>query len=164
MCIIINYFISFNEYLLFIQSSERGLFEAGYFAANVYNALQFILVFLTDVPKPTYKRKCQNTMYTIFIKHGQNGAISVNRAKFSEAVKTLLAFLVCDTAVASHFNLLLIVVPRYLYSSTTSTLLSWMTVSDWGGGSFLKSMHMSLVFLRSDTNTIYHTMQQSSLK
>ena len=47
----------------------------------------------------------------------------------------------------SHFNLLSIVVPRYLYSSTTYTLLSWMTVSDWDGGYFLKSMHMSLVFV-----------------
>ena len=51
MCVLS--FSSFTEYLLFIQSSERGLFEAGYFATNVYNALQFILVFLTDVPKPT---------------------------------------------------------------------------------------------------------------
>ena len=30
---------------------------------NVNNVLQFILVFLTDFPKPTYKRKCQNTLY-----------------------------------------------------------------------------------------------------
>ena len=57
--------------MLFIQTSERGLFETGYFATNIYNALQFILVFLTDVPKPTYKRKCQKTLYTRFIKHGQ---------------------------------------------------------------------------------------------
>ena len=45
----------------------------------------------------------------------------------------------------SRFNLLSIVVPRYLYSSTTSTLFSWMSVSDWDGGYFLKSVHMSLV-------------------
>ena len=32
--------------------TERGLFEAGYFATNIYNALQFILVFLANVPKP----------------------------------------------------------------------------------------------------------------
>ena len=35
-----------------------------------YNALQFIVVFLVDVPKPTYKRKCQNTLYTKWVKHG----------------------------------------------------------------------------------------------
>ena len=46
----------------------------------------------------------------------------------------------------SHFNLLSIVVPRYLYSSTTSTLLSRMTISDWDGGYFLNSKHMSLFF------------------
>ena len=49
----------------FSYQTVRGMFEAGYFATNVYNALQFILVFLTDVPKPTYKRKCQNTLYTV---------------------------------------------------------------------------------------------------
>ena len=53
-----------------LQSSDRGLFEAGYFATNIYNALQFILVFLANVPKPTYKRKCQNTLDTRFVKHG----------------------------------------------------------------------------------------------
>ena len=57
-------------YLFFVQSSDRGLFEAGYFATNIYNALQFILVFLANVPKPTYKRKCQNTLDTRFVKHG----------------------------------------------------------------------------------------------
>ena len=31
-----------TENLLFVQSSDRGLFEAGYFATNIYNALQFI--------------------------------------------------------------------------------------------------------------------------
>ena len=70
MCAVINDFIGSTEYLLFVQSSDRGLFEAGYFATNIYNALQFILVFLANVPKPTYKRKCQNTLYTRFVKHG----------------------------------------------------------------------------------------------
>ena len=46
MCAVINNFIGFMEYLLFVQSSDRGLFEAGYFATNIYDALQFILVFL----------------------------------------------------------------------------------------------------------------------
>ena len=31
MCAVINYFIGFTEYLLFVQNSDRGLFEAGYF-------------------------------------------------------------------------------------------------------------------------------------
>ena len=31
MCIVINCFIGFTQYLLFIQSSESGLFETGYF-------------------------------------------------------------------------------------------------------------------------------------
>ena len=84
----------------FSHKAMRGLFETGYFTINVYNALQLILVFLTDVPKPNHKRKCQNTLDTRFIKHGQNGTINVKRAKFSEAVKTLLAFSICDTAVA----------------------------------------------------------------
>ena len=48
---------------------------------NVYNGLQLILVFLTDVPKPTHKRKCQNTLYTWFIKHGQNGAINLKERR-----------------------------------------------------------------------------------
>ena len=97
MCIVSNNFIGF---MLFIQSNERGLFETDYFPANVYNALQPIHVFLTDVPKPNHKRKYQNTLDTRLIKHGQYGAINVKRAKFSEAVKTLLAFSICDTAVA----------------------------------------------------------------
>ena len=47
-----------------------------------------------------------------------------------------------------HFNLLLIVVPRYLCSSTISTLLSWMTVSYWEGGYFLKNnAHVFLIFV-----------------
>ena len=100
MCIVIDYFIGFSQYLLFIQSSEIGLFETGYFITNVYNAMQLILVFLTDVAKPIYKRKCQNTLDTTFIKRGQNGAINVKRAKFSEALKTVLTFPICDTAVA----------------------------------------------------------------
>ena len=70
MCVVVNYGFGFTEYLLFVQSSDRGFFEAGYFAANIYNALQFILVFLASVPKPTYKRTCQNTLYTRFVKHG----------------------------------------------------------------------------------------------
>ena len=51
VCVIINYFIGFTEYLLFVQSSDRGLLDVGYFVTNIYNALQFILVFLADVPK-----------------------------------------------------------------------------------------------------------------
>ena len=31
MCIVINCFIGFTQYLLFIQSIESGLFETGYF-------------------------------------------------------------------------------------------------------------------------------------
>ena len=100
MCIVINHSIGFSQYLLFIQSSERGLFETCYFTTNIYKALQHILAFLTDVPKPTHIRKCQNTLYTRLIKYGQNSAINVKRTKFSEAVKTLLTFLKCDTAVA----------------------------------------------------------------
>ena len=45
VCIVINDFVGFTQYLLFLQSSDRGLFEAGYFATNVYNALELILVF-----------------------------------------------------------------------------------------------------------------------
>ena len=45
MCIVVNNLFGFTQYLLFIQSSERGLFEAGYFATNVYNALQLFLVY-----------------------------------------------------------------------------------------------------------------------
>ena len=33
MCICINYFIGFTD--LFIQSNNRGLFEAGYFSTNI---------------------------------------------------------------------------------------------------------------------------------
>ena len=36
--------------------------------------------------------------------NGQNGAINVKRAKFSEAVKTLLTFLVRDTAIYCKIN------------------------------------------------------------
>ena len=50
----IVYFIGFTQYLLFIQSSESELLKTGYFTTD--NALQIILVFLTDVPKPTDKR------------------------------------------------------------------------------------------------------------
>ena len=125
MCIVINYFIGFTQYLLFIQSSERGLFETC-FTTNVYNALQLILVFLTDVPKPTHKRKYQNTLYIRFIKHGQNGAINAKRATFSEAVKTLLTFLIWDTAVAVPLQPIVnIVVPRYLYSSIRQLLVDY---------------------------------------
>ena len=122
VCIMINYVSGFTQYQHFLQSSERGLFETGYFTTNVYNALQIILVFLNDVPKPSYQRKYQNTRNTRFIKRGKNGAINVKRATFAEAVKTLLTFLVCDTS-RSHVNLLLIVVSRYLYSSTWLALV-----------------------------------------
>ena len=56
MCVVINDFSGFTQYLLFIQSSESGLFQTSYFITEVYSALQNILVFLTDVPKPTDKR------------------------------------------------------------------------------------------------------------
>ena len=69
ICVLSLIIISFTQYLLFVQSSEIGLYETGYVATNVYNALQLILVFLTHVPKPTYKRKCQNTLDTRLIKH-----------------------------------------------------------------------------------------------
>ena len=88
------------QYLLVIQSVESGLFETCYFSTNVYKALQIILVFLTNVPKPTHKRTYQNTLDTRLIEHGQHDAINVKRATFSEAVKTLLTFPICDTAVA----------------------------------------------------------------
>jgi len=49
---IVNYnFSSFLQCLLFLQSSESGLFQNCHFTTDVYNALQIILVFLTDVPK-----------------------------------------------------------------------------------------------------------------
>ena len=73
MCVVINYFISFTQYLLFIQSSDRGLFEAGYFGTNIYNAVQLDLV-------------------------------NVKKEMFSEAVKTLFTFLVCDTALVDPFQ------------------------------------------------------------
>ena len=92
--------IGFTQYLPFIQSSETGLFETGYFTTNIYNALQIILVFLTDVHKPTHKRTFHNTLDRRYIKRGQNGAINVKRTRFSEAVKALLTFLICDSAVA----------------------------------------------------------------
>ena len=67
MCIVIIYFISFKQYLLFMQNSERGLFEAGYFPTNIYNALQLILVFLTDVPKPAQKENIKTPwIYKIY--------------------------------------------------------------------------------------------------
>ena len=47
----------FPQYLLFMLNSESGLFRTSNFAADVYNSLQNILVFLSDVPKPTDKRK-----------------------------------------------------------------------------------------------------------
>ena len=58
MFIIITYFSGFTQYLLFMKSSETGLFQTGYITTDVYNALIIILVFLTDVPKATDKRKC----------------------------------------------------------------------------------------------------------
>ena len=53
MCVLslVNCFSGFTEYLVFVQNSDRGLFEADYFATNIYNALQCILVFLTGVPR-----------------------------------------------------------------------------------------------------------------
>ena len=41
----------------------------------------------------------KHPVYKIYNGHEQNGAIDVKRAKCSEAVKTLLSFLTCDTAV-----------------------------------------------------------------
>ena len=52
MYIVINDFTGFTQYLLFVQNSESGLFET-----NVCNALQIILVFLSDVPESTHKMK-----------------------------------------------------------------------------------------------------------
>ena len=46
--------VGFTQYFLFIQSCERGLFQTCDFTTNVYNALQIILVFLTE--KRTIKR------------------------------------------------------------------------------------------------------------
>ena len=104
MCIVINDFIGFTQYLLLIQSSESGLFETGYYTTNVSNELQVIIVFLTDVPKPTHKRKCQNTLDTRLIKHGHNCIINVKKVKFLETVKKLLSCIICDTAVAVPFQ------------------------------------------------------------
>ena len=60
MCIGSIYLIGFKQYLLSIQS-ERGLFKAAYFPTDVvYNALQLVLVFMTDVTTPAHKRKRQN--------------------------------------------------------------------------------------------------------
>ena len=44
-------FIGFTQYLLFIKKQKTGY-------VTTDDALQIILVFLTDVPKPTDKRKC----------------------------------------------------------------------------------------------------------
>ena len=76
------------------------MFETGYFSTNVYKALQTFLVFLTNVPKLKHKRTHQNTLNTRFIEHGKNIAINVKRTKFSEAVKPLLTFPTCETAMA----------------------------------------------------------------
>ena len=46
-----------------------------------------------------------------------------------------------------HFKPLSVVVTRYLYSSITSTLLSWTTETVWDGEYFLTSMHLSLGFV-----------------
>ena len=54
-----------------------GLFQTGYFTTDVYNALQIVLVFLNDVPKPANKRKCQNNLDIRLLKHRQNGAINI---------------------------------------------------------------------------------------
>jgi len=87
------------QFLLVILSSESGFFHTDYLTTDVYNALQVILVFLTEGPKPTHNWNCQNTLNTRLIKYGQNGAINVKRAKFSKAVKRCWLF-ICDTAVA----------------------------------------------------------------
>ena len=54
MCIVMDDFSGLVQHLLSIQSSENGLSKTGYFTTDVYNSLQIImLIFLTDVPKPT---------------------------------------------------------------------------------------------------------------
>ena len=40
--------VGFMQYLLFIQTSESGLFQSGYFTTDVYNVLQISFVFLTE--------------------------------------------------------------------------------------------------------------------
>ena len=39
MCVVINDFSGFMQYLLFIPTSESGLFQTGYFATDVYSVL-----------------------------------------------------------------------------------------------------------------------------
>jgi len=46
MSIIIYYLSGFSQYLLFVV-----LFQTGYFTIDVYNELQIVLAFLTDIPK-----------------------------------------------------------------------------------------------------------------
>ena len=53
MCIVIDDFSGLMQRLLSIQSSENGFFKTGYFTTDVYNSLKIVLIFLTDVPKPT---------------------------------------------------------------------------------------------------------------
>ena len=86
------------------------------------------------------------------------------RAKFSEAEKTLLTFLVRDTAVAVPLQPIVnycaevFILANYLYIVIVddSVRLGWRV--------FPKNECTCLWFLlRSDTNTIYHTVQQSLL-
>ena len=128
---VINTFIGFTPYLLFIQSIESGLFETDYFTTNAYIALHVILVFLTDVPDPTYKENVKPLWIQFFFKRGQNDAVNVRRAKFSEAEKTLLTFLICDSAVSVPLqpivNCCAFILVNYLYLVIVddSTRLGW---------------------------------------
>ena len=57
MCVVISNSSGFS---LYIESSNSGLFNTGHFSTDVDNELHAILIFLTDVPKPTDKRLKQN--------------------------------------------------------------------------------------------------------
>ena len=57
MHIVINNLGGFLEYLLFTWRSESGLFQTDHITTDDYNLLHIILVFLTDIPKTTDKRK-----------------------------------------------------------------------------------------------------------
>jgi len=64
-----------SQRLLFIQTREMELFKTDHFTPDVHNALLIVLVFLTDVPKPTDKRNGYHTLDIRLIKHGHNDAI-----------------------------------------------------------------------------------------
>ena len=72
-------------------------------------------------PNQHIQDNVENALYTRFIKHAQNGATNIKRATFSEAVKTLLTFLVIDTGVAVPLQLIVnccaevFILVNYLY-------------------------------------------------